>query len=256
MKRSLKALLAIAASSATTLALATPSYSVTIGGYDEEVFTGIYQAELESSRSCTITTIGAKGQGGLLDDAVNNGTAIALKRVPGQKDAVGAIAIEFEAIGANMVYFEEDTFQVGSLDGDGGTEENGEGNITVTLDEAEELLNREARGELVDQLQQQGVDDYTQKKREIAVISDKKNEGGYILGGQGRNESKSANQVDGLEELTRIFGRAETRQAAISMRIKDVDELGSSAIQARLVCAPVLVEVNDGSATIRPITNN
>ena len=267
MKKSLKSLLAIAASSATTLALATPSYAVQLDVSAEETFTGVFQAELESTRSCTINSIGVDNQGGFLSDQIG-GTAIALKRKPTSDNAVGSIAIEFETLGANTVYFEEGSFKVGALDTNNQLvppEVNGidaQGKITVTLEERQEALTDEAREKLLDQLTATGGVTSTpnadsNKVAEISNIDSFNNKGGYVLGGQGRNEDPNAAQeVGSLAELANVFNRPTTRQAFVTMAIKDVDALGTSAIQAKLVCAPVIIEDDaNRDPIIRPMIN-
>lgn len=261
MKRSLKALLAIAASSATTLALATPSNAVIVPGGDEQKFTGVYSAELETTRSCTITSVGNNNQGGALDAYGGGGTVIGLKRKPNTDKAIGNIKISFEATGVNAVYFEDD-FTVGRITVENGqatqVDEDGKGEMTVRLDQRQEDtgdLSGRVKGDIQDQLNALGNIDLEADTKIVATVSsDNGKTGGLILGGQKKGDDEPIGKAKSLAAVNDIYSRPTEMEAVLSMEIDNITEAGSSAIQATLVCAPLAIDYDSG--TIAPIVGN
>ena len=261
MKRSLKALLAIAVSSAATIAPTSPSFAVAIGESDEATFTGVYSSIIEATRSCTISARGnSEGVSTVLEGGFSGpGTTIQLGRKAGSQNATGSVRVDFEAIGANAVYFEEDKFIVAAYDGDEFDQDQGSGSVSVKLASPQPFMSRSLSNDLVDAVEAEGESDLENPSRDgvtLAEISGSTGDvdeptPGLILGGLVKGKGRSAKNARSLTELSQNYSRPQTRSAILRMQIDNVDKLGTSVIQARLVCAPIGLE-DSGNGTIRP----
>lgn len=197
------------------------------------------------------------------DGLDQNGTVIQLGRKTGSSSATGNIAVEFDASGANGVYFERDSFQVAYFDGDDLVEA-GSGKITIKTKSERELpdmparIQKEAMQEPRSDENLDG-DNNLNNGRTIASISGENeevtvNKPGIVTGKLRGN--KDTDQFKSLSELSNATARPETTEAILNMAINDVSDYDwPIIIQARLVYAPLGLD-NTDEGGLRPVIPN